>query len=549
MTVASDPGTRPASGGRISRVAAWIAVGLAAVTVVGHLAARPSPDVAWNLYVTRSLLAGARLGVDVFENTPPMIFLLKAPAVGLAELGGWREWPVWVALVVAFVAAAVSLSFKLTLGPEWRPVFLRPWWAAITTVTLIVVPGGDFGQRDHVTAILILPYLLLTARRAGGGTVSQGLAVLVGTMAAAGIGIKPHYVVLPVVLWLLLARRMGVGAIRTPESAAVCAVGAAYVVAVALLYPGYFAYAAAYGPLYQRFHTDFLLIAGAAPPIPVWAQAALSAGAMPAYVALGAYAAARAALWEDARHPAAVLATATGALLFVALIQGKGWWYHFFPSLTAATLLIVVLVASSAGRKLRPVARLYLATGAGAIAVLVAAALPGVFLRVAHRGDARLNADRNLPQLLPLVAAVGDSGHVAVFSTNIISGFPLVLEGGSRWAFRHPSLWPLVALYEDQVPGRTLITVRDYAARDGLERQFTQDIVDDLFRTKPDMLLVLRPDSTTTRWGGARRFDYLGYFATHPAFRDSVLPSYTAAGAVGDYDVYRRAPKPRLTPE
>ena len=201
---------------------------------------------------------------------------------------------------------------------------------------------------------------------------------------------------------------------------------------------------------------------------------------------------------------------------------------------------MVTAFTGSVGRSPRRVARVYLGVGAGLFAALVASAIPASVLRLAHPRDARLDADPNLGRLLPLVHAVGPLGHVAVLSTNISSSFPLVLEGGSRWALRQPSLWPAVAFHRDEIRGAALVRPRPFAVRSPFEQQFTRDVVDDLLRTKPDLLLVLRPDEAALGGGGSGRFDYLQYFSGSPGFQDQVLAHYGQGTVVGDYDVYWR---------
>jgi len=514
--------------------------GLALLAVIGQAAARPSPDVAWNLYVARALLGGGRLGVDLFENTPPMIFALKVPAVALAGALGLREWSVWIAVVAILACAAAFLA--LHLSREWR---IAQGGGAVATVAalvaaLVLIPNGDFGQRDHVTAILVIPYVFLVARRWGGTAVSAQLAILVGALAGVGIGIKPHFVLLPAALLVLSARRIGIRGVFTPEHLAIGAVGIAYIAGVVAFFPEYLSYAAAYGPLYQHFQTDFFVAGGWVPSLPSWPSAAMSMGAVPAYISLGVFAAARGHLTRDERRLADVLATATGALLLVGVAQGKGWWYHFLPSQTFAVLTVVLVLTHSVGRSPRLLARVYLGVGAGMLAAVAASMAPAFVLRVVHPRDARLDADANLGRLLPLVRAAGPLGYVAVLSTNIASSFPLTLEGGSRWALRHPNLWPLVAFYPDEVREAGVVSSRPFAMRSPFEQQFTKGVVDDLIRTKPDLLLVFRSDPTVWEWGGARRFDYLAYFSDSPGFQDQVLAHYRQGTVVGDYDVYWR---------
>lgn len=529
--------------GRGTGLLCWGVAGLGVVAATAQLGSRPSPDVAWNLYVTRGVLAGGKLGIDFLENTPPMILALKTPAVVLAEVLGLREWTLWVVMVAALAGLTAALIARsLTAAGVGRQARLMMLTAM--SVSLLLLPSQDFGQREHVMVILVLPYVALTVLRLRGTPIRVKNAVFVGFLAGVGIGIKPHFLVLPLALSLLLASRKSIRNVITPEHLTIVGVGLIYLVAVWVFLPAYFQYAADYAPLYQHFQTEFLAVGGRVVSPPALVVAAVALPSVPAYAALGAWMAIRRYQNREQQPFGDVLAVATAALLLVGVVQGKGWRYHFLPSEILAALTMTLLVGSGLSRPVRALSRIYLGFGAGILAATALSVVPTEVVRALHPRDAILDADPDLSVLLPLVREVGSGGHVAVFSTNIASSFPLVLESGARWALRHPNLWPLVAFYDDQVRGEALVHTREWALRPPLERQFSQELVDDLDRTKPALLVVLRSDAAVRGWGGARRFDYLGYFSATPGFATRIMPEYRAGGAIGLYDLYWRKPGP-----
>ena len=118
--------------------------------VVGQLLVRPSPDVGWLLYATREMLRGARLGIDLLEVTPPMIFLLKLPVVGVAGLFGVGVWDAWVGGVVILVIGSLALTQRLLPPvPELRSG-VGGMVTLATAFVMLVVPGADFGQNGFV---------------------------------------------------------------------------------------------------------------------------------------------------------------------------------------------------------------------------------------------------------------------------------------------------------------------------------------------------------------------------------------------------------------
>lgn len=521
------------TGGR-SSLPWWTLLAFVVAAVAGQLGARPSPDVAWNLYAGRELLHGSKLGVDLFENTPPMIFALKVPAVALAGLLGIPEWPIWAVLVSALSMGVIALvtgsgwcCSRSGLGPRLGLV-------AVLAMALLLIPGADYGQRDHLTGILVLPYVLLVSGRVAGANPGVGRGVLAGLLAAIGIGIKPHFVLLPIALFLFESSRIGIRRALNAEHLTIAAVGALYVGTVWALVPEYFSYALEYGPLYGRFLS-----------LPIWASAVMGDGVVWPWAALGVYTALRRLMSSQARPLADSLAAATACLLVVAILQGKGWRYHTLPAIVFAALLAALCIAQSIRRSVRGVRRLYFGLGVGALSALVAGAAPSTLRRVYRPHSVELDQGWSPHLLLPLVQAVGPSGYVAILSTNIATNFPVVLEGGARWAFRHPNFWPLIAFYADEVRGTGLITPRRYEERGFLERQFSDEVVADLIRTRPRLLLVLRPEPMARGGGGARRVDYLEYFSSQPLFLSEVFAGYQPAGQVGDFDVYwRRGEEP-----
>jgi len=520
---------------------AWLlpllVVGLAAAS---QLASRPSPDVAWLLYASREVMHGAGPGTDILENTPPMIFGLKLPAVWLAGMLGLQEWHVWVVAVTVTALCCLVLAGRLLGDIGATRGGAMPLAAALGAFAFLLLPAADFGQREHVTAILVLPYVALLGSRLRGRRVRSAIALLAGMLAGIGIGIKPHFVLFFVGAVLAEVRRLGWRKVVLPEHVAVVGLGAAYVGSVWLWAPGYPGYALVYGSLYRHFL-----------PLPLVAM--LSAeGAVPGLLALGTYAALRRLLPSGIRELADALAVATSTFDLAGVLQGKGWRYHFLPSMIFAVLLAGVVVRSSWRELPTWLARIYLGLGAGLLAALGLSSLVEPLQVLRHPLDSRQDADPNLHSLLPLVQATGPGGYVAVFSSNIASGFPLVLEGHARWAFRYPSLWPLVALYENQLSNSRLVVPRAYQERGALESAFTDSIRSDLVRTRPVLLLVVKPDTVSRGWGGARRFDYLQYFASDPRFTTEVLQHYRSLGTIGSYDALWRIgpdslPSPQLS--
>lgn len=156
-------------------------------------------DVAWLLYVARRWLAGERLYEDLVEVNPPLI--------------------VWIYAVPARLSAWLGVSPKTVSEPFFAAILLGcGWWtasllggraglferrlpafAAIGCV-LLLLPGIEFGQREHLLAAAALPYLALFARELAGEAEPRREAALAGVLAGLGCALKPSYLLAYLIL-------------------------------------------------------------------------------------------------------------------------------------------------------------------------------------------------------------------------------------------------------------------------------------------------------------------------------------------------------------
>jgi hypothetical protein len=341
---------------------------------------------------------------------------------------------------------------------------------------------------------------------------------------------------------VLLWRVRGGRAIVLPEHLAIGVVGSLYLVAVAVMVPDYFGYARTYGALYQH-----LLV------LTPWLLLQMAEGIMPAMVALGSFLALRGRLPGAIAAAADVLAVATAAFLLAALLQAKGWRYQFYPSM-ALGLTLAVLLASGAGwRDVPVVRRLYAVLSAATVGLSAITASAYALGRIEAPRSPRFDADPSLVELLPLLRAVPQGEAVVVLSTNIASGFPLVLDGGVRWGLRFPNLWPLAAFYHEQLSRGGLVVPRPLPMRSELEQAYGRAVVADVTGSQPALILVLQPfpglqpsegvpevRRGPVVGGEARRFDYIAYFAPVEGMAD-LLNHYRIAGSAGMYRVLWRS--------
>jgi hypothetical protein len=502
---------------------------LAALGAVPALLSSPQPDTAWLLTAANRILDGARLYVDVVEVNPPLIVWFDLIPAAIARTLHLPAAPVFSAIVVLLALGSAWVTAVLVgrLFPD--RLGLRRLLTLATVFVLLPLSREDFGQREHLFLILAFPYIMIAGLRSVDRPVGPRGAIAAGLAAGAGIALKPYFVLLWLFLevGLLVQGRRWVPKVR-PESVAVVAVGALYLGAILLWTPQYFQVVRTMAGPYYDFLSNTLLV-----------TALLGDGAVLPIVALLVVL----GLGQRARTPLVWSTVAWGmaGLWLSAVLQHKGWRYHFYPAFAVA-LWLLVLVAADVRRPLaRQVERLYAALSAAVVVAMMAVTLGACALQCVVPRDPRYDVDPDQHRLVPIVRQYAAAkGSMAMLSWSIASAYPLATAAGVPVASRFPSLWTLGAIYWHAARSDSPIRYNERAAMGPLERYVNDAVVEDLRNGRPELLVVLRPGLDRREWG-LRRLDFLAYFLRDQRFA-SLFERYRYWRRVGEYWVFIRVP-------
>ena len=470
----------------------WIAIGALWLAALAYYLSRQylHPDVSWALVATGRMLDGARLYRDIIEVNPPLIFYSAVPAVLAAKLTGWPVMPSFIVYVLLLIAASLALTARVLDSTAALPQGRRGWMILAGFLALALLPVTDFGEREHFTAILTLPYVALLSARFLERDCDAKLAAAAGLAAGIGFAFKPYFLIVPAALELyLLARRRSLGTAFRPETIGAGLAISVYAAAVYLAHPEYFERIVPFGLLVYSAYTKPLMNTLLQPELPTLLLALL------AYVAARVYG--RASRSLDA------YAIAAGSFFVAYLAQAKGWSYHLIP--VAAFLWMSVagaVLTPSDNRAAAPIraGRLLIAT--------MAVALFCVALGPVTRGATRSPfADR----LAPIVRSIAPAGSLYAFTSHVWVAFPLVPATGLDWASRFPGQWLLPGVV-NSLPDADSAT---RARLEEVERFVVDAVIEDLERNRPEIVLV---DLANPYFAGPP-FDYLGYFERYPRFR------------------------------
>ncbi len=453
-------------GWRVDAVALAI---LAVVTLFVLTTVIRSPlkdDVAWLLWVAKKWLAGRELYVDLVEVNPPLVIWLYAIPAAIA---GWFHLAPKLASTMFFAAILLgSAWWTATLLQGRAPLLERriPVFSVIGTL-LLVLPGVEFGQREHLLAAVVLPYIALFVRALEGEREPLVQAAIAGAIAALGCAMKPSYA-LALVLVELMGVLRGHRKIRMAPLAFVATTGL-YGLAVLLFEPDFLTKAVPLAlALYGGTDTSVWHILVESRNL-LFEQAVALLLCWYSQETLGRHS-------PFLRHLYLALVAFAVACTVLFVMQGKDWFYHRLPATTATMLALLlwlsVVVTARAGRLGALVPTLPWRRLAPPMVLTVAAlALFGVANVQRIRPWVVAAAEPNLStevKLVKLLTREKAKTYIA-FSEWIGLGFPVVNDSGVSWASRFDSMWALKGeIWKTRQDGRAPKEwpIRRWVARD-----------------------------------------------------------------------------------
>ncbi len=530
---------------------------LALLPAAGH-------DQLWFLLMAQRWLDGAVLyGPSNFDSNPPLIVWLSAVPVLLGRLFHISIPATGKLLVLAIeaVTAALSLRFLRRICPRLDPAQIT-WLLFASICIFAVVPARDLGQRDHLTGLLCLPYVLAAAsidRTFSGSSDRRTLVLrcLAGVFAAVGICLKPHQALIPfaVELTLLLScwiERPGLTQ-RTPEGEApsphpghllsrsplrsllrpeppiLLLSGIAFLLLIRRFAPAYFTLAL---PTLR----DTYWAIGHLTPIQLLAESPQLH--ILAVITVLLFVLRRRASRSGPLRGAILLLLSAGLAATAAFyVQGTGWYYQQLPAISLfACALALQLVSTPVG--LSKASARWIPTGTAVLATL-ALVLTTHFTGypfTPNRSFAITSPDRSFFEHLD------PKTPVAIITTSVDDSMMPVARYNLVWAQRTNNVWTLPAILRSEDPqGQTARHKIAPPRLAELDRRQHLWMVEDLNRWRPDLVLVARCQSPEVHCQELedRHDDLLAWFNRDPAFQE-IWQHYRYLRSSGNYDAYTR---------
>jgi hypothetical protein len=504
---------------RTSLISGAVVLAALALVLFALLGAPMKDDVAWLLWVARQWLKGQRLYIDIVEVNPPLIVWISAIPVLIGDLLHISAKTVAVLLFAACALWSSWISAKLLQGVT--PAFQRvPVTFAVIACTVLLMPGVEFGQREHLLTMALLPHLCVLMRGLEGHRTGWGTTTGSSVMAGLGVALKPRYLLCIAVVELVGWVRRGFHLRASPVIA--FGVAGVYALAILLFYPSFIDRAV---PLAVTLYggTDTGL-------------AALMLESWKLLLAVGIAALLTLAMPKASpgRTVMAVLTGFAAAATLAMFLDGKNWFYHRIPATIAVVLALLYWCAEEAMTRMRG----RVTTGRLRSTALMLLALVPLVMQADKLGE-RLH-DRLVLAVEPelstevklerLIRREKVKTYVA-FSEWIGLGFPVVDDTGVTWASRFDSMWALRGeLWRARMDGKP-----------PAEWPMRLWVVQDFIRGCPDLVVV-------DRRRGAEDINYPSVLAQADADFAEVWARYKQIAILDGLQVFRREGEGCVTP-
>jgi hypothetical protein len=467
---------------------------------------------------------------------PPLISYLNVLVARIAVFLGTDVIFIFLLFVFLLVVGSVLALRRVLSGGGLLSVPAAPFVALAWAGTLafpFVQKDFNFGQREYLVALLLVPYLVGRWRGWEGAPPSRAAKILLGVAAGLGTCLKPHFALVPAaveVAWILGRRRLS--PVFSADVVAYVTTGAAFVAHIFLLpaqfrnaflgaitetMRGYDVYNMPWSYVADRESIRFALVSGLA------AVLLLAVRRTAGLRLAGTF---------------SVMALVSSAIYF---LQHKGWSYHAIPAystgvLTTALLLTHLCVGRADGI---PGMRRAVETGISGLAAVATLLAVGSAVTMAfHLARTGIQPVLRSP-FHEALAKLSDPGQEILFvTTNVYPMYPSLLELGRRPFGRYWGPMMNIAFFQAGLRNtRSGFPYRRVEEMTAAERTFLEQLGKDMGAGRPRLVVVAEGQHLQ---GCPSGFDMVEYLRRAPVVSD-VFASYVATESAWGYRFFRRA--------
>jgi hypothetical protein len=194
-------------------------------------------DVSWLSYLAAELFNHGVNKENFFEVNTPMSIYIYLPAILLQKVFILDRITAIRISIFLLAMLSMGLCFLLMKSLSKNQTTTKILILILAFVFLIL-PINQFGEREHIFLLMIMPYLFLAAKPRETNSL---LRSFIGVLAAIGFSIKPHFIILfAFVEFYLMIQKKSLITWARPEALTIILFSVGYFISIFLLQPDYF---------------------------------------------------------------------------------------------------------------------------------------------------------------------------------------------------------------------------------------------------------------------------------------------------------------------
>lgn len=388
-----------------------------------------------------------------------------------------------------------------------------------------LLPGRDFGQREHIFLLLVMPYIFSIVRRSFGEGVYNLQSAIIGISAGIGFSLKPYFLLLPLFLEAyLFYKNRRLYLYKHMESIIIIIIFTIYVVSIFIFNRDYITRTVPYIICVYGAYNDNIIN--------------LSLKLTSIIIVFIIYWLAK----DDTRFAmfGNLLLLTVICMAIIYLVQGKGWSYHLYPFNAISLLLIIyccsIIILRNKFMSLNIIRKTLYYFVILFIIIAVSKSLKWhIEIYKQYKSEEKSLVEYNIIQFIEK-QAIGFN-NIYFFSTSVNPAFPVVNYSGVGWSSRFNTLWMLPAILSNKEVHGGLANETTNKKLSEIESYLFESVLADLEAQPPSLIFV--DNSRYKQALGNQKFDFMEYFMKNPVFKE-FMSHYKELPWVNDYQVFKK---------
>ncbi len=374
-------------------------------------------DSTWILYSANEIINGSILYKDIIDVNPPLIFMYSILPVLFSKITSLSLEHSYIVFVLFLLSLCLYLVSKVLNLYFYKNTNFTRYYLYSISLILTLCLTYDFGQREHLFMIFILPYIMMMLFKHKIKLRTRDI-YFIAIFASLGFNIKPHFFLVFISMeFVYMIYTKNLLSIFRKESLIIISSAFFYLILIYIQFSEYIEFII---PLALDTYTNvfnksyfFLLIKH---------EILLSFLVLLFYFAF---------IRKKMNYEIIFFFVMIITSLLIYILQQKGWAYHRVPMFIITLLFLTYITINllNSNRKIYII---------GFLPIII-------FILILN-----IQSVPNFKELKDILRNLQSNSKVHIISTDIARGQALLVENNQIWTSRFPSIFMLPSLLEKE---------------------------------------------------------------------------------------------------